>query len=115
MQDTKPIWFYCSRDTHCNSGMVGVINAEAGGDTLQDYAKAAAKAKDIRTPGNKWQPGAFQGTLSKSTMGGMGGGMGGMGGMNSSSSSPPGNAAGHVAASTSMVGAMAGFIAWALL
>lgn len=25
--DTKPIWFYCSQGKHCQSGMVGVINA----------------------------------------------------------------------------------------
>lgn len=23
---TKPIWYYCSRGSHCQSGMVGVIN-----------------------------------------------------------------------------------------
>ena len=25
--DTKPIWFYCSQGRHCQSGMVGAINA----------------------------------------------------------------------------------------
>ena len=27
VNDTKPIWYYCSQGTHCQSGMVGVINA----------------------------------------------------------------------------------------
>jgi plastocyanin len=27
VQNTDPIWFYCSVPGHCNSGMVGVINA----------------------------------------------------------------------------------------
>jgi plastocyanin len=27
VNDTKPIWFYCSQYKHCQSGMVGVINA----------------------------------------------------------------------------------------
>jgi plastocyanin len=26
VNDTKPIWFYCGTGTHCQSGMVGVIN-----------------------------------------------------------------------------------------
>lgn len=27
VNDTKPIWYYCSQGRHCQSGMVGVINA----------------------------------------------------------------------------------------
>jgi plastocyanin len=27
INDTKPIWYYCGFPTHCESGMVGVINA----------------------------------------------------------------------------------------
>jgi plastocyanin len=27
VNDTKPIWFYCGFPTHCEAGMVGVINA----------------------------------------------------------------------------------------
>lgn len=27
INDTKPIWFYCSQGKHCQAGMVGVINA----------------------------------------------------------------------------------------
>ncbi len=27
VNDTKPIWYYCSQGNHCQSGMVGVINA----------------------------------------------------------------------------------------
>ncbi len=26
INDTKPIWFYCSQARHCQMGMVGVIN-----------------------------------------------------------------------------------------
>ncbi|KAL8939808.1 MAG: hypothetical protein Q9216_003159, partial [Gyalolechia sp. 2 TL-2023] len=26
VNDTKPIWYYCSREKHCQKGMVGVIN-----------------------------------------------------------------------------------------
>lgn len=27
INDTRPIWFYCSQGRHCQQGMVGVINA----------------------------------------------------------------------------------------
>ena len=27
VNNTKPIWFYCSQGKHCQSGMVGAINA----------------------------------------------------------------------------------------
>ena len=27
INDTKPIWFYCSQGKHCQAGMVGAINA----------------------------------------------------------------------------------------
>jgi plastocyanin len=27
VNNTKPIWFYCSQAKHCQSGMVGAINA----------------------------------------------------------------------------------------
>jgi hypothetical protein len=41
VNDTKPIWFYCTQKTHCKGGMVGVVNAPAG-KTLDDYKKAAS-------------------------------------------------------------------------
>ncbi|KAK4159815.1 hypothetical protein QBC43DRAFT_326382 [Cladorrhinum sp. PSN259] len=48
--DTKPLWFYCGQTTgnHCQSGMVGSINAPATGEkTLQAYV---AKAKAATPP-----------------------------------------------------------------
>lgn len=27
VMDKKPVWFYCSQAKHCQSGMVGAINA----------------------------------------------------------------------------------------
>ncbi|TPX14019.1 uncharacterized protein E0L32_000413 [Thyridium curvatum] len=47
VKDTKPIWFYCGQPNknHCQSGMVGSVNAPASGNTLQaftDKAKGAA-------------------------------------------------------------------------
>ncbi|KAK5116269.1 hypothetical protein LTR85_009241 [Meristemomyces frigidus] len=44
--DTNPIWFYCSQNiyTHCQSGMVGVINPPtSGSQNLTAYQAAAAR------------------------------------------------------------------------
>ncbi|KAI9802160.1 MAG: hypothetical protein M1833_002081 [Piccolia ochrophora] len=45
VNDTKPIWFYCSQGKHCQSGMVGVINAPAANAsrTLESHKALAAK------------------------------------------------------------------------
>ncbi|KAH6668523.1 hypothetical protein B0J14DRAFT_601027 [Halenospora varia] len=39
VNDTRPIWFYCSQtsSSHCQSGMVGAINAHSTGDTLEAF------------------------------------------------------------------------------
>ncbi|ORY58243.1 Cupredoxin [Pseudomassariella vexata] len=42
--DTKPVWFYCAQTakTHCQSGMVGSINAPPSGDKTYDAFKQLA-------------------------------------------------------------------------
>jgi len=40
--DTKPIWFYCQQGTHCESGMVGAINAATTGPKTFDAFRALA-------------------------------------------------------------------------
>ncbi|EPE33305.1 Cupredoxin [Glarea lozoyensis ATCC 20868] len=51
VQDTKPIWLYCSQGKHCQSGMVMVINAAATGEkTLAAYKALAAKATSNTAP-----------------------------------------------------------------
>ncbi|KAJ8109834.1 hypothetical protein ONZ43_g6028 [Nemania bipapillata] len=47
LTNTDPIWFYCAqtKKSHCQSGMVGSINAAATGDkTFQAFKDLAAKA-----------------------------------------------------------------------
>ncbi|KAK3318844.1 hypothetical protein B0H66DRAFT_517229 [Apodospora peruviana] len=46
VNDTKPIWFYCSQTNgdHCQKGMVGSINAPPQGNTLEKFKENAAKA-----------------------------------------------------------------------
>jgi len=50
VNSTDPIWFYCGQVTHCQSGMVGVINPPASGQTLDQYKSAAAGASGTSTP-----------------------------------------------------------------
>jgi hypothetical protein len=62
VNDTKPIWFYCGQTTgnHCQSGMVGAINAPTTGNTLEKFAEGAAKASTSTSP----EGGAVGGVLS---------------------------------------------------
>jgi len=46
---TDPIWFYCSLATHCQGGMVGVVNPPPG-KTADDFAAAAAKVAKGSAP-----------------------------------------------------------------
>ncbi|KAM3078142.1 hypothetical protein ACMFMG_002556 [Clarireedia jacksonii] len=44
VNDTKPIWFYCGAQTHCEKGMVGAVNVPTDGSkTVEQFAAAAAK------------------------------------------------------------------------
>ncbi|KAL8966567.1 MAG: hypothetical protein Q9183_003314 [Haloplaca sp. 2 TL-2023] len=48
VNDTKPIWYYCSQGKHCQSGMVGVINPPAANQsrTLESFTTLAKAASD---------------------------------------------------------------------
>jgi len=68
VNDTKPIWFYCSQARHCQSGMVGVINPTAA-KNLTDFASRAALATSNVTPGGDMTSGgssASSGTAESS-------------------------------------------------
>jgi hypothetical protein len=47
--DTSPKWIYCSQVTHCQGGMVAVINP-SGDNTLADYIAAAEGAPPSTAP-----------------------------------------------------------------
>ncbi|KAI9810755.1 MAG: hypothetical protein M1827_006093 [Pycnora praestabilis] len=53
VNDTKPIWFYCSQAKHCQSGMVGVVNAPASNTsrTLASFQALAVQAPANLSPG----------------------------------------------------------------
>lgn len=52
VMDTSPTWFYCSQATHCQSGMVGAINAATSGNkTVAAFASLAKLATENLSPG----------------------------------------------------------------
>jgi len=61
---TDPMYFYCSVATHCNLGMVGIINPGTG-NTQSDFA-AAAKTATIKTPGNSVSGGVLSNSATTS-------------------------------------------------
>jgi len=44
VNSSDPIWFYCGQISHCQAGMVGVINPPSSGQTLDQYRSAAANS-----------------------------------------------------------------------
>lgn len=67
VENSNPIWFYCGQTTgnHCQSGMVGSINAPRTGNTLEKFI-ALAKAAD--KPSTSPSGGAVGGVLSNNTV-----------------------------------------------
>ncbi|KAH8129467.1 hypothetical protein ACSS6W_008203 [Trichoderma asperelloides] len=57
INNTDPIFFYCAVDSHCQGGMVGVINQ--GSDTLDSFRTAASNTDNSVSPNAP-----FGGTLS---------------------------------------------------
>jgi hypothetical protein len=49
VNDTNPIWYYCSQNSHCVEGMVGSVNAAPVGNTFDAY-KQLAMASNIISP-----------------------------------------------------------------
>lgn len=65
INDTKPIWFYCATQKHCQAGMSGVINpVSTGPNTLDAYQKASKLVSKTGTPN---EPALTGGTESTST------------------------------------------------
>jgi len=62
VNDTKPIWFYCSQTlgTHCQKGMVGAINAPATGNTLDAFILLASNASQSTFPAGGAAGGVLQ-------------------------------------------------------
>ncbi|KAL8949091.1 MAG: hypothetical protein Q9222_004781, partial [Ikaeria aurantiellina] len=53
VNDTKPIWYYCSQGKHCQQGMVGVINPPAANNsrTIETFTSLAKTAAENLSPG----------------------------------------------------------------
>lgn len=50
VNSTDPIYYYCSVQKHCQSGMVGGINVPSDGDNIQKFADAAKSVSKSDTP-----------------------------------------------------------------
>lgn len=89
VNDTKPIWYYCSQGDHCQDGMVGVINPPAANQsrTIESFTSLAKKATENLSPGQ-----SSSGSSSSSSSGSYGSG--------SSGSSAPSSAAAPATPST---------------
>ncbi|KAL7897531.1 Cupredoxin [Trichoderma sp. SZMC 28014] len=64
VNNTTPIWFYCSQSTgnHCGAGMVGAVNANAN-KTLAEFKAAAEKITTNESP----KSGVFGGKVLAAT------------------------------------------------
>ncbi|KAL1648112.1 hypothetical protein SLS58_002439 [Diplodia intermedia] len=110
VNNTDPIWYYCSQGKHCQSGMVGVINPaeNSKSKTLAAYASAAADVDEAKTPA-EIRGGVFESSSSSSS-----GSSTSSSGSSSSSSTPSGSAstpASSTGAGASIVGQGAASIA----
>ncbi|KAL8906830.1 MAG: hypothetical protein Q9171_006110 [Xanthocarpia ochracea] len=53
VNNTNPIWYYCSQGKHCQAKMVGVINPPAANKsrTIESFGELASKATENLSPG----------------------------------------------------------------
>ncbi|KAL8757144.1 MAG: hypothetical protein Q9184_004291 [Pyrenodesmia sp. 2 TL-2023] len=102
INDTKPIWFYCSQGKHCQDGMVGVINPPAANKsrTIESFTKLAKQATENLSPGQSSSSGSSSGSGStgSSTYGSGSYGSGGSNGSSGSDSASSGSSSSSSAA-----------------
>ncbi|PGG98604.1 hypothetical protein AJ79_08807 [Helicocarpus griseus UAMH5409] len=48
INNTNPIWLYCTTRGHCQGGMSAVINPPPNGNTIEDYKAASENANSVR-------------------------------------------------------------------
>ncbi|MCJ1356616.1 MAG: hypothetical protein MMC33_006611 [Icmadophila ericetorum] len=68
VNDTSPIWFYCSQAKHCQKGMVGVINPPMNSNKTQaSFAALAALAPQNLFPGEMSDSSSFTSSMLMGT------------------------------------------------
>ncbi|KAL8933605.1 MAG: hypothetical protein Q9211_005692 [Gyalolechia sp. 1 TL-2023] len=74
VNDTKPVWYYCSQGKHCQDGMVGVINPPAANQsrTIESFTALANKAVENLSPGQPASASSSSNAASGSTSGSSG-------------------------------------------
>ncbi|KAL8641429.1 MAG: hypothetical protein Q9228_001748 [Teloschistes exilis] len=90
VNDTKPIWYYCSQGDHCQDGMVGVINPPAANKsrTIESFTSLAKQATENLSPG---QSSSASASSDMGSTGSSSYGSSGSSGSTSSSPSAPGD------------------------
>ncbi|KAL8753712.1 MAG: hypothetical protein Q9199_004856 [Rusavskia elegans] len=103
VNDTKPIWYYCSQGKHCQQKMVGVINPPAANKsrTIESFGELASKATQNLSPGQSSSGTSSSYSPSSSSSSGSGSGNYGSGGYGSSGSGSTSSSAAAPAASDS--------------
>ena len=99
VNDTKPIWVYCSQGKHCQEGMVMVINENTSANSsrsLDSYKKSASNAAGGMIPGS-----SAGGQPSNDGNSGKGGSS--TGGSPATTSAPVSAASGRLAMSSSLL------------
>ncbi|KAL8801805.1 MAG: hypothetical protein Q9182_004212 [Xanthomendoza sp. 2 TL-2023] len=88
VNDTKPIWYYCSQGDHCQNGMVGVINPPAANKsrTIESFTALANKATANLSPGQSLSTSSSSGSSGSSNS--VGYGSSGSGSSSSSAAAP---------------------------
>ncbi|KAM3514351.1 hypothetical protein MY11210_002026 [Beauveria gryllotalpidicola] len=67
VNDTKPMWFFCSQGPHCQKGMVMVINENTTGNStrsLENYRLSAAKTEGGGSNGSSTTPSGAEGSAT---------------------------------------------------
>lgn len=100
VNNTTPIWFYCSQPVgnHCGAGMVGAVNANAN-KTLAQFKSAAEKVSTNQSPAT----GPFGGQILSASAASKTTG----GGSSATSSQPPATSTTNAAATLGSVSGMA--------
>ena len=119
MNNTDPMWLYCSKGEHCQSGMAMVVNPPdaSRGETLDAYFAAAKGVQMASQPemvqGGVVRPMSMGGGSMTTEMGGMPTMSGSAAAGGASASGTPGAAASYGApAGWTMAGALAAVLAY---
>jgi len=114
LNNTEPVWVYCSVSGHCQSGMVMVINPPSTSQSLDGYRAGAANVQAAAQP-SALAGGVVASVGAASSSSTSAAASSGTATASSTSSTPTSGAGKDILASRmSVIGAFAGMVAWLL-